>query len=245
MGTIFAIGGGEIGELETLAIDKKIVESANKDKPKALFIPTASDERQGYIDDFNYVYGDKLGCIVGTLFLLDKKITKQEAREKILKSDIIYVGGGNTRKMLEIWDEYGVSNALREAYEKGITLSGLSAGSICWFKKGHSDSNSFSGDSNWSYVIVDGLGLIDAVNCPHYDEDTREDDFNEKILKYNEVGIAMDNNCAIEFKDDYYRIHKSDSKAKAYKLYKKDNKVIREELLNTLEYKPIKELLNK
>lgn len=244
MGTIFAIGGGEIKDLETFALDKKVVESTGKKNPKALFIPTASDGPQGYIDSFNYVYGEKLECSTDVLLLLEGKTSTEEARKKIMDADIIYVGGGNTRKMLQVWEKYGVDNSLKEAYESGKILSGLSAGSICWFKSGHSDSNSFDAESCWNYIRIEGLNLIDAMHCPHYNEDIREEDFNKKILEYDEIGIAIDNNCAIEFKDNYYKVHKSDIQSKAYKVYQVDGKIIREELNNTLEYKLIKELLH-
>lgn len=245
MGTIFAIGGGELRDFETFAIDRKIVESTGKKNPKALFIPTASNEPQGYIDSFNYVYGEKLECITDVLLLLEGKTSSKEARAKIMDADLIYVGGGNTRKMLQTWEKYGLSNSLKEAYEKDTILSGISAGSICWFKSGHSDSNSFNEESEWSYIRIEGLNLIDAMHCPHYNEDIREVDFNKKITEYNEIGIAIDNNCAIEFKDNYYKIHKSDAKSKAFKVCLIDGKIIREELNNTLEYKLIKELLHK
>lgn len=242
MGSIFAIGGGEISNLETFIIDKEIVKSSKKKNPKVLFIPTASDEPQEYIDTFNYVYGEKLQCEVDVLLLIEGKTNTEEAKNKIMKADIIYVGGGNTRMMLQVWKKYGVDNSLKEAYKNGKILSGLSAGSICWFKSGHSDSNSFDTENKWSYTRIEGLNLIDAMHCPHYNEDKREEDFNEKILEYDEIGIAIDNNCAIEFKDSYYKIHKSDIESKAFKVYQLEGKIIREELNNTTEYKSIDQL---
>ncbi|MDE1547791.1 peptidase E [Jeotgalibaca caeni] len=243
MGSIFAIGGGEISQLETLDIDKKIVKSVGKENPKALFIPTASGEPQGYIDSFKHVYGELLGCETDVLLLVEGKTSPAEAREQIMAADLVYVGGGNTRKMLQIWEQYGVDQSLKEAYEKGKTLSGLSAGSICWFKSGHSDTESFDAEGTWNYVRIEALELIDAMHCPHYNEDNREEDFNQKILDYGEVGIAIENNCAIEVKGPSYLIHKSQPQAKAYKLFQEDGEVIKEELENTKEYKPIEDLL--
>ncbi|MEL7650011.1 MAG: peptidase E [Sedimentibacter sp.] len=245
MGTIFAIGGGEIGNLETLDIDKKIVESANKTKPKALFIPTASSEPQACIDSFNYVYGEKLGCSTDVLLLLEGKTSNEQARKQIMSTDIIYVGGGNTSMMLHVWETYGVDKSLKEAYKNGKILSGLSAGAICWFKSGHSDSQSFYTKDKWDYIRVEGINFIDAMICPHYNEDTREDDFNQKILEYDEIGLALDNNSAIEFKNNFYKIHKSDLKSKAYILYHLNGRVVKEELINTAEYKSVEELLNR
>lgn len=245
MGIIFAIGGGEIRDYKTLDIDKRIVESSKKEKPVALFIPTASGEPQEYIDAFNHVYGGKLGCETDVLLLLEGKTSSEVAREKIISSDIIYVGGGNTRKMIEVWKNYEVDKFLIEAYQKGKILCGLSAGSICWFKSGHSDSESFEIKDKWEYIRVEGIDLIDAMHCPHYNEDTREEDFNKKLLEYDEIGIAIDDYCAIEFNDIYYRVHKTQVEAKAYKLYQSNKKIIREELGNTTEFKSIRELLSK
>jgi len=194
---------------------------------------------------FNYRYGEELGCKTDVLLLLEGKTTSQEAREKIINADIVYVGGGNTRRMIEVWKNYGVDKVLREAYDKGKTLSGVSAGSICWFKSGHSDSDSFETAGEWNYIRVEGINLIDAMHCPHYNEDTREEDFNKKVLEYDEIGIAIDNNCAIEFKDESYIVHKTDEKSKAYKVYKFKGEIIREELNNTTEYRSVKELLGK
>jgi len=245
MGTIFAIGGGEIRKLETLHIDNMIVESAHKENPKTLFIPTASNESQEYIDSFNYIYGEKLGCSTDVLLLLEGKTSAEECKKKIMDADIIYVGGGNTRKMLQVWEDYGVDQLLKEAYKSGKVLSGMSAGSICWFKSGHSDSQSFDTEDNWRYIRIEAMNLINAMHCPHYDEDARKEDFSRKVLEYDEIGIAVENNCAIEFKDNYYKIHKSNLKAKAYKLYQLNREVIKVELNNTAEYRPIEEILHK
>ena len=245
MGTIFAIGGGEIGKMETLSIDRKIVESSKKNHPKVLFIPTASEESKEYIEVFNNIYGKKLGCKTDVLLLLNKQITSDEIRRKIMSSDIVYVGGGNTRKMMEVWKMHNVDDLLIEAYKNGIIMSGLSAGSICWFKSGISDSESFEKQGNWSYIRMEGLNLIPAMHCPHYNEESRRKKLIPMLSKYDEIAIAIENNCAIEFKNDVYKIHKSNDEAKAYKIYLHDGKIREKELSNNTEYKPLRELLTK
>jgi len=243
MRKIYAIGGGEISKLETLEIDREIVKATGKEKPAALFIPTASGDAQGYIASFHRVYGEILGCKTDMLLLVNHETAYAEAKEKILGSDIVYVGGGNTRKMMKIWTECQVDKLLMEAYEKGIILSGLSAGSICWFQYGHSDSESFETEGVWKYIRVDGLNLINAIHCPHYNEDNRAPDFEGMVLKTDIVGIALENNSAIEMNDDTYKIHKSCKDAKAYKIFHTNGILYKEELENVFGYKLLSELL--
>lgn len=230
MGKIVAIGGGELRYNETLPIDRYIVEFSETPNPKLLFIPTASSDSQGYIEIVKRIYGEQLGCEVDTLLLVDNDITENEIREKILSANIIYVGGGNTVRMMETWRARNVDTYLKEAYKNNTVLSGLSAGSICWFSKGHSDSNWFDNPEVWEYTQVPGIGLIPAIHCPHYNESGREQ-FDEMIETENIPGIAIENNCAIVIKDDMYKIIKSDSNSKAYLLKNNQRKVSKKELI--------------
>jgi dipeptidase E len=238
MGLIVAIGGGEIRLGETLAIDRAIVALAHKERPLALFLPTASGESQGYIDTFHEVYGEKLGCQAEALLLLSGDATQEEIRQKILSADIIYVGGGNTKKMMEVWREKRVDEYLREAYQRATILSGLSAGSICWFSQGFSDSEK---EDTRSYCVVNGLGLIDAIACPHYNERGEFDDFMKSQTK---PGIAIENNCAVVFRDGTFRIIKSDDSSHAY-LLRSTPAGMEKILLNNPEERPLSSLLVK
>ena len=228
------IGGGEIGNFETLLFDKRIVELTKKKHPKALFIPTASGEPASYIKNFNKVYGKKLGCKTDVLYLLKTKPTKKELREKILSSDLIYVGGGNTLKMMNRWRFLGIDKILKEAYKNGIVLSGISAGGICWFEAGHSDSMSFYRPNKWDYIKVNGLGILKGIHCPHFDGQARRikrrKNFSDFMKKYSAIGIAIDNHCAIEFVHGKYKVLTAKKDRKAYKVFKKRNKVIIEEV---------------
>lgn len=242
MRRIIAIGGGEIRCNETLEIDKEIVSSTQRERPKLLFIPTASNEAQGYIERIEELYGKKLGCHVNTLYLIDSNTTKELARRMILDSDIVYVGGGNTKNMLKVWGKYSVNIVLKEAYKKGVILSGLSAGSICWFESGHSDSCTYENGVESPFVRLKALGLIQGIHCPHYNEEGRREDFKRMIYSSGEIGIAIENKCAIEFLDDKYRIIKSDEGAKAYKVFRHKDEIIEKELINTNEYEFINAL---
>lgn len=145
---IVAIGGGDLKTLQTAEIDERIIELTGKTQPKALFIPTASGDAEGYIENFHKSYGQHFGCITKTLNLIQNPPTLETITELILCSDLIYVGGGNTYRMMKIWRRLGLDKILAEAASRGIILSGLSAGAICWFKFGHSDSRSFSSNSD-------------------------------------------------------------------------------------------------
>jgi dipeptidase E len=247
------IGGGNLQKYETLPFDRRIVELTGKKHPKALFIPTASGEPAGYVEIFKKVYGKRLGCKTDALYLLKTHPTKKELRDKILSSDLIYVGGGNTLKMMRRWRFLGVDKILKEAYNKGIVISGISAGGICWFESGHSDSMSFYSPKNWQYINVKGLGILKGIHCPHFNSGTekkgkihfRKNDFKTFMNNHSKVGIAIDNNCAIEFIDGKYKVLTSKKGMKAYRLFKKRNNVLMEEILKENRYSPVSILYRK
>ena len=242
---IVAIGGGEIAMQETAEIDKRIIELTGKTQPKALFIPTASGDAAGYVDTFEAYYGGHYGCQTRTLTLTQNPPTFEDMSALVLDSDLIYVGGGNTYRMMKIWRRLRLDTVLAEAASRGIVLSGLSAGAICWFKYGHSDSRAFSGNSEWNYIRVTGLGFVNAVYCPHYHFEKREAGFSEMIAKRGGIGIACDNNAAIEIVADHYRILTSAPNAKAYKLFKRDGHAVISELSQKEEYTPLASLLQR
>ena len=243
MGRIIAIGGGELRNGDTFEIDKMIVQAAEKKSPKFLFIPTASNDAEGYIETMVSIYGGKLGCEVSALKLHENPPTKEEIRSMILGADIIYVGGGNTKKMMAIWKELSVDEYLKEAYEKGIVLSGLSAGSICWFKAGHSDSDTLENGEIKPYSMVSGLGLIPMFHCPHFNEEGRADDFVKKVQTTGMTGLALENNTAIDLHNNTYRIIKTDKYAYAYKLELVDGKVEVKKLEESNHYLSTSDLL--
>ncbi|MCH8003418.1 MAG: Type 1 glutamine amidotransferase-like domain-containing protein, partial [Nanoarchaeota archaeon] len=194
-------------------------------------------------------YGKKLGCKTDVLFLIKKKLSKKEIQKKILSSDLIYVGGGNTLKMMRIWRRLGVDKLLKKACNKGIVLSGLSAGSICWFSYGHSDSMSFYNPKSWKYIKVKGLGFIESIHCPHFNGKTlgksRKRDFARFMKKHSSIGLGIDNCCAVEFVDNKYRVISSKKNANAYKVYKKKGKIIIKKIEKKKEYTPIETLIKR
>jgi len=254
MKKIIALGGGEIGRkhetkgfypVETTSIDKEIIKQTGKSNPKLLFIPTASTDSEGYFKVVKKHFS-KLGCKIDVLYIIKNKMSKKQIKDKILSTDIIYVGGGNTLKMMTLWRKIGLDLLLKKAHEKGIVLSGLSAGSICWFKYGLSDSRQFTSKTNTS-IKVKGLDLINALHCPHYDVEKYRQKHLKQMMKktYKIISIALDNCCAIEIIDDKYRILKSKPNAKAYKIYWKNGKYIKQEIISNKKFEDLNLLLKK
>jgi len=235
--TIVAIGGGKIAASQTLPIDREIIRLSQRKNPSLLFIPTASSDSEIYWKQVRKYFGDFLKCKTDVLFLMKEKPSRAQIRSKISSADIIYVGGGNTLQMMRIWRRLGVGKLLIAAYKKGTVLAGISAGSICWFDSGHSDSMSFYNPGQWKYINVKGLGLIPGINCPHYNGKTRgvprRKNFQDLIRKTGGMGIAIDNNCAIEFRDGrVFRVVVSKPRAKAYRVFKREGKVVEEQIPN-------------
>ncbi len=249
MGKLVAIGGGKMVDGETLAIDRQVVALTGKTNPRALFIPTASSDSREYWHGFQNLYGTKLGCETDVLYLLGVTPTLDELERKILSADLVYVGGGNTLMMMRRWRRLGVDIVLDEAYRRGIVLSGLSAGCICWFSWGHSDSMSFYDPEGWSYIKVRGMGLIDALGCPHYDSATagieRRDDFQQMMRMHSGMGIAIDDHCALEIVDNTYRVITSREGAGAYKLTKHRGNLTEASIPQHTEYHPLAPLLQR
>lgn len=246
---LMILGGGEIGrpgtEIETELIDKETIKLTGKISPKLLFLPTASSDHQGYIDVVKKYFGEHLGCKVDSLLLKKQKYSSKEIREKILSSDIVYVGGGNTLKMLKLWRKLGVDEILRQAYDQGVVLSGLSAGGICWFKYGQSDSWK-SADPKNPYIRLNGLGLVNAMHAPHFTREQERHSDLKKIMKRTPgVAIALEDCCALEIIDDQYRIIASKPAAKAYKCYWKAGKYYQEQIPKLKEFLELEVLFKK
>lgn len=240
---IVIVGGGELHDHETLDIDKRIVTLSEKANPNLLFIPTASFDAEGYIEAVVQIYGNELGCHVSALKLNDESVTREETSQKILSADIIYVGGGSTKNLMHHFNRLKLAPILREAWERGIVLSGISAGSICWFEYGHSDSITYETGMDSPYILLEGLGLLDGLHCPHYN-DNRQEDFKNMVCRENKVGIALEDFTALEIVDGEFKVLKTREQAKVYKLWSSKGQVIEEEIDNTAAYKSYHELLN-
>lgn len=217
--TIIAVGGGEIGrikilpdgtpcqtDVETTLIDRFIVESSGKKHPKMLFIGTASNDKQSYLEVIEKHFKGRLGCSsVEPLNLIGTDMSEAEIRNKIFAHDIIYVGGGDTTAMLKIWRRYGVDKILYEAYQSGIILSGISAGAICWFE--YYDNMDDITDIE-QLDLVKGLSFVKGFGVPHYNWLTADEKerINNKLKEKKLRGWSMDDCTALVFQDDEVKI---------------------------------------
>jgi peptidase E len=189
---IIAIGGGGFyRDADNLGLERYVIQQAKADNPRVAFVPTASGEPDHYVASF-YSAFLKLGCRPSVLTFFKRT---PELRSYLLNQDVIYVGGGNTKSMLAVWRDWGVPDLLREAWESGVVLTGVSAGAICWFEQGLTDS--FSDGLR----PLPGLGFLPGSCCPHYDGEPQRRPTYHRLLAREEIapGIAIEDWTAVHF----------------------------------------------
>ncbi|MDQ0170507.1 peptidase E [Paenibacillus tundrae] len=213
MKQIIAMGGGGFSmEPENPLLDQYLLKQSKSNQPKVCFISTASGDSEGYIQRFYQSFKDH-HCLPSHLPLF--KNTPKDIEDFVMDKDIFYVGGGNTRNLLVLWKEWGLDQYLRRAWENGIILAGLSAGSICWFEEGVTDS--IPGE----LTRLECLGLLKGSNCPHYDGEVNRRESYHQLLRDNRInnGIAMDDGVAVHYKEDQiFKVISSRPNAKAYQV---------------------------
>ncbi|MYL32412.1 peptidase E [Pontibacillus yanchengensis] len=218
---IIAMGGGGFSqEPDNPRLDRYILNQSAQISPKICFIPTASGDSEDYIQRF-YEFFEKENCEPTHLSLLQQTIADKEAF--LLSQDIIYVGGGNTRNLIALWKEWGLDKILRKALQQEIILAGISAGAICWFEEGLSDSV----PGEWSNVPA--LGYLHGSLCPHYDGESQRQFHYRSSIETGSMkpGYALDDGAALHFVGD--TIHAaiaSRPEATAYSVTVDNNKVI-------------------
>lgn len=196
---IIAIGGGEIRTKQTLPIDEYIANLAKKKagdkRAMALFFPTASHDSKPYFNSFRKTYTSNFDIKSDVALLTRNEMSLERIQEKIDMCDLIYVGGGDTKYMLDLWKSIGVDKMIINAYNRGVPLAGLSAGAICWFSKMYTDYDIIRGQSN-EYKMLNGLGVLDDFVTPHYEE---RNEFDSLVLSQNTSALALESNSAAVF----------------------------------------------
>ena len=201
---IIAIGGGEIKSKETLEIDRYIAslarERAGERRPYGLFIGTASHDSMPYFNSFRKTYTSVFDIKADVALTVYGEMDLEKIRGKFEKADFLYIGGGDTLYMLKRWQEFGLLDLIKDAYERGVIVCGLSAGAICWFEDIYTDSDLVE-NREGLYSMQKGLGWLRGTVSPHYNE--RMIDFDEIMLSRGAGATAygIENLAALEFVD--------------------------------------------
>ena len=223
---IISIGGGGFTHEADESLDQFVLNQLTKKNFKIGFLPTASKDNKKKIDLFYKRFENS--SLELSHFSLCSKI--EGFKGWLLSKDIIYVGGGNTFYMLEIWEKNNLIEIFKEAYSKGIILSGVSAGAVCWFDWILSDSKG-SG-----LKPLRGINLISGSCTPHSSEDERINQFQENI-KNNKLpeGIAIDDGVAVLFVDGKAtEVYSSRKNHDAYFINKSKKISLKEHIKNNL-----------
>jgi peptidase E len=186
---IVAIGGGGTAEQVEL-LHRYVLELTGEARPRMLFVPTAAADDASYTTWFYEAFTRRTECSHLPTF----PWPPANLRETILEQDAICVSGGNTANMLAIWRVHGIDALMREAWERGVVLWGQSAGMICWFEAGVTDSFGPQLDG------LDCLGFLAGSACPHYDgEERRRPRYRELVAGGFPEGVAADDGVALRY----------------------------------------------
>ena len=170
-----------------------VLSLTGKDRPKVCCIPTATGDSSPDLVRFYSLFPASL-CEPSHLELFNRRV--RDIREYLLSQDVIFVLGGNTANMLAVWRVHGVDSVLKEAWDTGVVLCGGSAGSLCWFECGTTDSFNL----NELKPLHDGLGFLPGSHCPHYDgEEQRRPLYHSLISEGFPPGYAIDDDAAVHF----------------------------------------------
>jgi peptidase E len=222
---IMVVGGGAFG-LETSggALEEHWLGLARavggRDRPRVCLIPTATGDDETVIDHFAEVFAHS--AEVSHLALFDRTI--EDIPAHLLAQDAIYVYGGNTASMLAVWRAHGVDEALVAAHEAGVLLSGRSAGGLCWFEGGTTDSF-----GPRLAALRDGLALIPGSHCPHYDGEAERRPTYHAMVGSGELppGLAVDDFAAAIFEGaDLVEVITAEAGRTAYRVDRGDGEAV-------------------
>lgn len=213
-----AIGGGftcrELGE--------HILGLTGRERPRVLYVGTASAEDPRS----TVLFYERLAGRAELSRLEFFPWPPEDLRSRVLDADLIMVGGGNTANMLAIWRLHGVDELMREAYEAGVVLAGSSAGGICWFEHGVTDSFGPQLEG------MECLGLLSGSFCPHWDdEELRRPRYHELLRSGFPAGYAADAGVGLHFADGELReVLACAEGTGAYRLELRDGQIVEERL---------------
>ena len=189
-------GGGFSMEPDVPLLDDYVLDLARaargRERPRVCFLGTASGDSPMYIANFYAAFARRAEASHLALFMR----TEDDIESFLLDQDVVYVGGGNTENMLAIWRVHGVDRALRRAWELGTVMTGLSAGSLCWFETGTTDSFGVG-----LAALSGGLGFIPGSHSPHYDGEANRRPRYHQLVAEGALpsGYAADDGAALVF----------------------------------------------
>src|SRR5262245_36920828 len=208
---IVAFGGGGFSmESGNPLLDEYVLGLAKGERPRVCFLPSASGDADHYVVRFYRAFPAER-CEASHVSLFRREQGPADLREHLLAQDLIYVGGGSVVSLLGVWRAHGIDAILREAWEAGVVLCGLSAGSLCWFAEAHSG---FHGQPR----RVEGLGLLPFSNCVHYERGSeRALDYRDQLQVGMRAGYAAEDGAALHFVgEELRRVVASRPAAKAF-----------------------------
>jgi dipeptidase E len=222
---ILAIGGMALPpELDNLRLVKYFLEQTKRRSPKVLYVGTATGDAETGRLRF-YAGFSQFDCRPAHLTFFAR--TPRDLESLVLEQDAIFVGGGNTRSMLAVWRDWGLDLHLRKAWESGVVLGGGSAGSICWFEQGVTDS--IAGP----LTTLPCLGFLSGSNCPHYDSEPARRPTYRKLVAAGKImdGVAADDGVAMHFIDDRLaHVVSSRPRARGYRVTRSGQRAVERRL---------------
>ena len=225
---IVAMGGGGFSmEPDNPLLDEHVLSLARRSDPRVCFVGTASGDAEGYRLRFHRAFST-LGCRPTDLTFFEREV--EDLRAFVLDQDVIYVGGGSTANLLAVWRLHGLDVVLREAWEQGVVLCGISAGMNCWFEGSVTDSFG----AHRLAALRDGLGLLPGSACPHYDGEPERRPTYHRLLAEGALpaGLAADDGAALVFAGtELHEVVASRADAAAYRVGRRGGEVIEERLV--------------
>jgi dipeptidase E len=212
-----------------LALDEFVFSLTGQVRPRVCYLGTASGDCELYIESFYEVLGRR--CEASHLPLFRPPFTLPPA-EALANQHVIYVGGGSTPNLLAIWRLHGIDELLRSAWEGGTVLYGASAGGLCWFESGVTDSLEFDGVLR---PFLNGLGFLPGSHCPHYDSEGQRRPTYRRLVRDGSLpaGYAVDDFAALHFSGaELVGARASRAGANAYRVEAVDGGVVETPLIS-------------
>jgi dipeptidase E len=225
---IVAFGGGGFSmESGNPLLDDYVLGLCRRERPRVCFLPSASGDADHYVVRFYRAFPAER-CEASHISLFRREQGPADLRRHLLEQDLVYVGGGSVVSLLGVWRAHGVDAILRDAWQAGVVLCGLSAGSLCWFAEAVSG---FHGAPR----RVEGLGLLPHSNCVHYAPGSAH------CLAYRELlaegmppGYGAGDGAALHFVgEELAEVVASRPGARGYRLELRDGEVVETGLATT------------